>query len=136
MPESQCHVDLVALLVKWIATEHLDGNVGGVLWDSGGTTRSEVPPLVGGYRPDAYATASLDNRCIVGEAKSPWDLENRHTTKQLLAFLTYCQQIKNAVLVLAVPWHCAPLASNMIENLKRQHGLGSIEAIVLKDLPG
>ena len=136
MPESKCHANLVYQLVEWVAETYLGGNTGGVLWDSAGTTHAEAPPQVGGRRPDAYAVVPEDQLLILGEAKSPWDLENRHTIAQLLAFLTHCRQHGKAVFVLAVPWHRVPLASNMIRNLKQRYSLESVEVIVLEHLPG
>ena len=136
MAESKCHAILVHHVVAWVADTYLDGNMGGILRDSTGVERGQLPPQVGGYRPDVYAVVPKAELLILGEAKSPWDLENHHTIAQLLAFLMYCQRHGKAMLVLAVPWHRVPLASNMIRNLKRRHGLESVEVAILEDLPG
>ena len=127
---------LVNHLIAWIAKEYLGGNAAGVLWDSASAQRGTVPPPICGYRPDAYVIAPRDGQLVLGEAKSPWDLENRHTIAQFLAFLTHCRTHGNAVLALAVPWHCVPLTSNMVQHLKQKHGLEAVEVAIIRDLPG
>ena len=136
MPESLCHQQLVDALVTWLAKHCLGDDTGAVLRDALDAGPSDRPPLVGQHRPDVYVAHQPSYKFIIGEAKSPWDLENRHTESQLTEFMTYCNNHPRSLFVLAVPWHRVPCAKNILNQLQRKCILTAVEVKVLEQLPG
>ena len=136
MSETLSHMRLVEALVTWIAERHCNGDTGGVLSDSSGLCSSGLPPMIGRFVPDAYASAPKTFRVIVGEAKTAADLETRRSCVQIESFLTHCNEINGSLFVLAVPWHRGNCARNLIRNIQRRNGLQAVSADVIDNLPG
>ena len=136
MPESSSHANLVRALVAWIAEEYLEGEEGAVLTDSSGVSSSGLPPRIGGYVPDAYAPLTSSGCCIIGEAKTAKDFENRHSLAQFEAFLDYCEHSPDSIFVLAVPWHSVCRARNVLLFLRRKNTLANTRSTVLENLTG
>lgn len=135
MPESASHKRLVDELTEWIRTEY-DDNKGLFIWtDSPQDGTSKAPIRIEGFVPDVYAKFLSQPRQIIGEAKTPRDLDTKHTEKQLTAFIRYCSKNKGAFLVLAVPWDYVRYARSLIKYWKRLHQAENVEAIVLEMLP-
>jgi hypothetical protein len=136
MSESVRHMKLVRSLVAWVAGKYFDGDSGHILVDSPEGLLSGRPPPLGGFVPDVYAEQLGPRSVVVGEAKTPRDLESRHTQAQLLAFLGYCAQLPGSVLVLAVPWPMTRFAKSLLRVLQQQHQLKGTRTVVLEQLEG
>jgi len=136
MGESSQHMKLVRSLVDWVAKEYFDGEPGHILVDSPEGLLSGRPPPLGGFVPDVYAQRLGPKTVIVGEAKTPRDLESRHTQAQLIAFLGHCTQVPGSVLVLAVPWPVTRFARSLLGAIQRHLGLPGVRTIVLDKLEG
>jgi len=134
--ESASHRRLVRDLVSWLATRYCDGDDGLILVDGSEDGRKEPPPLIGGYRSDAYIIKSDTQPLVIGEAKTVGDLERQHSLKQFGAYLEYCALHQGATLVLAVPWTIVPSGREALSTLKRIHKAGDVETIVIDYLSG
>jgi hypothetical protein len=136
MGESVQHMKLVRSLVGWVAQAYFDGDLGHIFVDSPEGLLSGRPPPLGGFVPDVYAQRLGPKTVIVGEAKTPRDLESRHTQAQLTAFLGHCTQVPGSVFVLAVPWPMTRFARSLLGAIQRHHRLPAVSTIVLDQLEG
>lgn len=136
MSESVRHINLVRSLVWWVAREYFEGDPSHILMDSPEGLLYGRPPPLGGFVPDVYAEQFASRSVIVGEAKTPRDLESWHTRAQLLAFLGYCAQVPGSVLVLAVPWPMTRFAKSLLRLLEGEHRLHATRTVVLEQLEG
>lgn len=73
---------------------------------------------------------------IIGEAKTPQDIENGHTLKQLTSFLSHCALHEPAAFVLAVPWHQSKNALSLLKNCSRKAGINDVDLFVPNIFPG
>lgn len=106
MSESIAHRNLVMALMEDISQQAW--NSGPFLYaDSGGLA---PPPLIGRARPDVYAHFVLQDRAIVGEAKTSRDLESFHTAGQFEAYFEHLSLKAGGEFWLAVPWESAGTA--------------------------
>ena len=118
MSESAVHRNLVAALMEEIARQPWDS--GPFLYaDSSGLA---LPPLIGRARPDVYAHFSLQDRAIVGEAKTSKDLESFHTAGQFEAYFEHLGAKSGGELWLAVPWLSAGAAIRICTATKARMG--------------
>ena len=136
MGESQVHRSLVERMAAWVAAEVLGGDGSVALIDSSALGRAGRPPAINGYVPDLYAEDRAPTPMVVGEAKTARDLETERSERQIGAFLEYCSVHGNALLVLAVPWHCTRSARSMLCALKGRLAAEVVATRVLDMLPG
>lgn len=134
MTESAQHRKLVQLLQGWVAATYFDGESGPILVDSADSNRYSKPPTICGFIPDLYARRDPVGGIIIGEAKTPGDLENHHTRAQLAAFLRKCAEDAGSVLVLATPWHSERTAKAVLRHVQRRTDMNHVDAIVLEQL--
>lgn len=135
MPESASHRRLVNKLKEWIRTRYRN-NKGIFIWsDSRQNAASEAPIRIEGYVPDVYAKSFSHPTEIIGEAKTPRDLDTKHTEKQVTAFLRYCSKNQGAFLVLAVPWDYVRYAKSLINYWKSHYQVQNAKSVVLEKLP-
>jgi len=76
------------------------------------------PFQIGGFTPDVYACTVPDAVRIVGEAKTPGDLESERSARQLAAFADHLALYENSLLLIAVPWRAAPAARSLARQLR------------------
>jgi len=79
-----------------------------------------LPPLIGNVRPDVYAHFTLQNRAIVGEAKTSGDVESMRTLLQLEQYFEHLKENPLGELWIAVPWTSAGAAVRTCGALKRR----------------
>lgn len=118
MSESAVHRNLVAALMEDIARQPWEFEPF-LYADSNGVA---LPPLIGSARPDVYAHFSLQDRAIVGEAKTSRDLESFHTTSQFEAYFEHLGAKSGGELWLAVPWLSAGAAIRICTATKARMG--------------
>ena len=92
-----------------------------ILTDSRQFSQSGKPPRLNGHIPDLFVAKHSGRGAIVGEAKTAQDLENPHTHAQLVAYMSWCDQRGDSLLVVAVPWNVSRLAMATLTNLKKKH---------------
>ena len=137
MAESEKHISLVRCLYNWVKDELFDGDSGAIFIDLPESKPHCKPSLlVAGVRPDLYAKRTRDNLLIIGEAKTPSDLETKHSIGQYKSFLNECENHKGpSLIIMAVPWDFQRAAQNLLASLvgKNQE---RVEIKVLEKLPG
>jgi len=136
MSESSSHLSLVALLAHWICANCLTGDPGLMLVDHPDFTRLSRPPKIHGYLPDVYVRDTRHSQLVIGEAKTRWDLQTKHTLDQLTAFLETRDSGLTTRLVLAVPWDMTRLARSILARICRDLDIPSNGHVVLDQLPG
>jgi len=65
--------------------------------------RRDRPQPIGGFIPDVFGIDTPETCRIVGEAKTPLDLETARSRSQIEAFLAHLSRFPNANFYLAVP---------------------------------
>jgi len=131
MTESVLHTLLREKIVRWITKNHHEGF--SIYSDSENNiyTKAYTPPI-NSFIPDVFATGNESKKVIIGEAKaSQWDLDSEHSENQILAYLHYCSERTNAMLVLAVPVELINYAQSLLRALKRRNDLVSVETHVI-----
>jgi len=119
MTLSQNHQALVHSVEEWCEKQG-DKNNHIVIVDAHSEGRINLPPVIGGYRPDLVWLNRSSEYCFIGEAKTKNDLRNDHTRKQLSSFLTILENQDGGMLVVAVPWGLEGAARSLISNLQRE----------------
>jgi hypothetical protein len=100
--ETAQHVRLVEALAAEIRTRHA-GLYSLTLFIDLPAFRRDRPQPVGGFVPDVFAVDTPETCRIIGEAKTPLDLESDRTRTQIAAFLTHLSRFPNANFYLSVP---------------------------------
>lgn len=135
MSESAAHAYLVHQMVTFIASQLLTPMDSGLmLIDSVENAPQRKPPPVFGHIPDVFVLTSNEKKLIIGEAKTPGDLDNQHTRDQLCGFLRKCAEYDASVLVMAVQWDQSRLASSLLKACKRDNGLPDVQSLVIDRL--
>lgn len=134
MAESIKHTALVRIILDYIDRAHSGIPALGVLNDLPSPLRAEKPNRIGGYVPDVYAFDAPLTTVIIGEAKTPDDLETDHSTKQMTAFLSFLGQQKQGIFILAVPWALKRRAAAIVSALRESIGATSVTTVTLDDL--
>jgi hypothetical protein len=83
-----------------------------------------IPPLVYGYRPDVYVKMVSNEYLLIGEAKTPYDLQSERSINQITGFLKFLNNQKKSSFVLSTRWDYKPYAANLIKRIcKSNHFL-------------
>lgn len=134
MAESELHRNLVNIMYRWISRVWFDGDDAAVFVDDGKTSTGPAPPAILGHRPDVYAQSPGLTGVIVGEAKTPGDLESPRSQKQLSAYLSYCAGLPDSRLVVAVPWTHETSARALLRTIKKSNGTEDVQTNVMSHL--
>jgi len=122
-------------MIAWVRTNRSQGD-GLLLVDESSRTAIDKPPQISGYNPDLYWRSVRGDSVLIGEAKSAYDIESRHSRKQLTAFLAHLARAKQGVLLVAVPWHAVPQMKSLVRAIQREGLAQSTEVVFLDFLPG
>lgn len=136
MPESTTHLGLVRHLAIWVERNPIDSGNVVVYIDEPSRDAANKPPRLLGYTPDLYCKNLEATRILVGEAKSAYEVESRHSRKQFAAFLTHLQLVDHGIFLLAVPWHVVPQAKSLIRAIQRETLTTHVRTVFLDYLPG
>ncbi|WP_428623819.1 hypothetical protein, partial [Sedimenticola sp.] len=85
---SLAHEELIALILKWLDTKVI-GPDAQVYCDRVGILGGPKPRKIAGYIPDVICTIPSIEHTIICDAKTPKDLETKHSKDQLEAFADY-----------------------------------------------
>ena len=99
MSQSDAHRELVLQVAKALESRYPRISI---ITDVQQTPGDAVPPVIDGYRPDAYARRRSVNSVIIAEAKTDGDLNNKHTRDQIISFITYLEREEEGFFVLSV----------------------------------
>jgi hypothetical protein len=122
MAESALHKQLIRSLVGSIVAQHEDC----FLFADGDHTHSQgCPPQLEAVRPDVYPR--LRNRhVVIGEAKTPFDIDKPHTKVQLDAYFRHLACEPSGELLVAVPYLCVGLTHRLCRHIRRLAGAESV----------
>lgn len=121
---SQTHEELVEMILKWLDQKDL-GPDAQVYCDNIGVLGGAKPKKIGGYVPDLICTIPSIKHTIIGDAKTPKDLETRHSKAQLEAFAEYlAANNTTGELVIATRFEWAPCARSILNNLSTVRAQG------------
>ena len=136
MPESATHLGLVQHLVSWVEA-HCRSEQDSLLFvDDPSRAATDKPPSICGYMPDVYWKTRRGHSVLIGEAKSAYDVESRHSRKQFASFIAHLSSVEKGTLLIAVPWHVVPQAKSLIRVIQRDTGSITVRTIFLEYLPG
>ena len=136
MPESATHIGLVQRLVAWVEIHWASEQDGLLYVDDPSRTAADKPPTILGYTPDVYWKALTGHSVLIGEAKSAYDVETRHSRKQFASFISHLSSVEEGTLLIAVPWHVVPQTKSLIRAIQRATGSTAVRTIFLDLLPG
>ncbi len=98
MSQSEEHKTLVEMVAAAIEKRHPGTALSVDLQQAPG---DELPPLIGGFRPDVYARNSRTGLVVIAEAKTDNDIDNRHTYAQIMSFINYLERQEKGSFILA-----------------------------------
>lgn len=104
------------------------------LTDLPGIIGCDKSPMIGGYRPDVYATDAPITVTIIGEAKTKADLETLHTRSQIQTFLNFLILHGGGLFILATPWQARLEGASLITSLLPKDSQASVRVIVIDDV--
>jgi len=128
--ESNLHKSLVKIIERWINSYSSEEMV--VYADAEDSYSGNIPPKIDTFIPDIFAKGINNKYVIIGEAKSSQrDLESEHSEKQFIAYLRYCKNKPDSIVVLAVPFNILNCARSLVVAIKRQNKLTLVKTEVL-----
>lgn len=115
---SSAHESLVDLILEWIEEEYL-GMDFQLFHDSVGLLGANRPRSIFGYVPDVFFYVPAIDHTIIGDAKTPNDIETKHSKAQLEAYARYLTGLKGSgELVVSTRHQWAACARSVLRNLK------------------
>ena len=111
MSQSDAHRNLVIQVVNALVSRHPRISI---LTDVQQNPGDDVPPVIGGFRPDVYARKQPTNSIVIAEAKTYRDLNNKHANDQIVSFINYLERFENGSFVLSVSGRAANRAKTLM----------------------
>ncbi len=129
MGESAKHLELVQRIITYM--EKLP-NIEATLIQSDLPESIEKPDsTMEGFRPDIYYNYS--NFMIIGEAKTSYDFERKHSIEQYKAYYNKCNSFNGkSIFILAIPWTESISAKNLLKRIRKNSNY-EIETWVIND---
>lgn len=134
MAGSRSHEELVRAIIDWLQVQHPDARTISVSADCIFCEHLPNPPLLDGFIPDVYAVGIVEARTIIGEAKTPRDLETPRSRGQLEAFLSHLRECQNAQLVIATPWSSVNSAKAIVRSITKRRHIDDVDVVFLEPL--
>ena len=133
MAEKKEHADLRKIIKNWVKS-----NFGGynltIIDDDSGNPLGYSVPNIRGKKPDLYGHSFKHGIEIVGEAKTSNDINNKHTEKQLKAYIEHLNVYKNkGYLIVAVSLQDREEMINFIRKIVREININIIVNILVID---
>ena len=131
MGESLQHIKLVNT-IKHRAEEIVQESFKGFILLDLPESKEKPPQMSEGFRPDLYYCHN--GIMIIGEAKTSYDFEKRHSQEQYLSYMKACLRFKGtAIMIVAVPWTESRAAKNLLRRIKRKNSF-DVHINVLDDV--
>lgn len=115
--ESAQHRLLVERLITLVQSRH-STKQGIMIFADHHSFVGNLPPMIGGFKPDLFAQDLPCTFRVVGEAKTADDFQNERTVRQIRAFLDHLSLYENTSFYLVVPWLTAPQATYTLKQLR------------------
>lgn len=111
---------LVGVICQFVEKRHPDLHPSLFIKDDG--EAANIPLQMGdGYRPDFIY--EWGNVLIIGEAKTPFDIERPHSISQYRSYLKYCERFEGqATFILSTNWDYEATARGLLKRLYREMG--------------
>jgi hypothetical protein len=134
--ESSQHQDLIGRIIDLVGKRYGELYALTIRHDLPQLIGSEKPPRIGIYTPDLYAFDTPRTVTIIGEAKTPLDLESEHSRSQLKTFIAYLVGQSRGVFILSVTLTRTAAARRVLSNILRQIGgpISHVEIFVLDEI--
>lgn len=127
--ESALHIHLVERLINQISEDFGRGRDLAIFADHRAFGRDQ-PLQIDVFKPDVYAHDVPCTLRILGEAKTPGDLDTKRTSLQIVAFLDHLSLHVGSTFYLATTWLGAPRASRLLKSLATRER-GSVATKIL-----
>lgn len=134
MPESPLHNQLVRNLREWVES-NLEGVEMPFVYSDNGSPEDR-PPNILGHVPDLFYENPVEDMIIIGEAKTPRDIETRRSVRQLRAYLKYASKAQKSHLIVAVPWYVSRTAAAVLRGISRRDNISTVSVIIIPKLRG
>jgi hypothetical protein len=133
MAEKKEHAELRKIIKNWVKLNFGDYNLTIIDDDPGNPLGFSVPTLQGST-PDLYGHSLKHGIEIVGEAKTSNDINNKHTEKQLKAYIEHLNVYKNkGYLIVAVSLQDREEMINFIRKIVREININILLNILVID---
>ncbi len=124
MSQSKAHRDLIEGTVDVLSSRYTNISM---LIDLQQKPGDEVPPKIGRFRPDVYATRKREHFIVIAEAKTDGDIDNQHTHDQVISFIKYLNQSETSLFILAVTGYGADRARTFLRFIREELQVVSAE---------
>ena len=121
--ESLIHVRLVERLIMYVRERHCPPR-GLLLLADHHSFSTNRPLRIGGFLPDLFASDLPVTFEVLGEAKTPSDLETRRSARQITAFLDHLAVRPRSTFYLSVPPFAKGRARSVLDQLIRPEHCG------------
>ena len=135
MAVSSIHEKMVQAILIWIAERYENEEQLSVAADCIFAEDLPLPPNIDGYIPDVYATGLKNKRTIIGEAKTPKDLETPRSREQIRAFIQHLSNAENPAFIIATPWMSTNSAKAIVKSIMKRTGISNVDTVILEKLP-
>lgn len=130
MGESIKHLELIKLII--INIEKIPNIEASLIQSDLPNTIEKPDSTLDGFRPDVYYNYS--NFMIIGEAKTSYDFQRKHSIEQYQAYYSKCNAFNGrSIFVLAIPWTETISAKNLLRRIKRNNNY-KIETWIINDI--
>ena len=127
--ESLVHIRLVEHLIVHVRERHKPPR-GLLLLADHRDFGLDRPPSVGGYLPDLFASDLPATFEVIGEAKTPIDLETERSARQIRAFLDHLAVRRGSTFYLSVPPFTKARAQAVLGRLIRAEHAGVTTEVI------
>ena len=118
--ESALHVRLVERLIHHVRLHHVPPR-GLLLLADHHAYGSNRPGTIDGFAPDVFASDLPATFEVIGEAKTPLDLESPRSARQIAAFLDYLALRPNSNFYLSVPPFTAARSWTILNRIRQPY---------------
>ena len=133
MPEKKEHADLRKIIKKWVKS-NLDSYCLTIIDDDPRNPLGSSIPAIRGSIPDLYGHSFKHGIQVIGEAKTSNDIINKHTEKQLRAYLEHLNVYnKKGYLIVAVPLSDKEEMINLVRKIVREVNINILVNIFVID---
>ena len=133
MAEKKEHADLRKIIKNWVKS-NFDGYNLTIIDDDSDNPLGYSVPNIRGKKPDLYGHSFKHGIEIVGEAKTSSDTINKHTEKQLRAYLKHLNVYnKKGYLIVAVALRDRDEMINLVRKIVREVNINILVNIFVID---
>ncbi len=118
-------MQLVNCLGEWIQECAFLGHDPIVYLDTPDSSRQEMPLTFDGHRPDVLGQNGRSGREIIGEAKTPKDLDTDRSQRQIQSFLKRAAESHERAFVISTQWDYVRYADSVIKHLCSINGMAT-----------